>query len=97
MVQPEHWLDAPRIPSERQEHAAKSEGRKNCLDLWRDRIDYSVNSSSCAFNHTVRNVPSSVHAILRHVSCRSHRFCLDSAHGNGERENYRKERFHSTK
>ena len=71
--------------------------RKNCLDLWRERIDYRVYSSSCALHDAVRNILSGVRAILCHVSCRSHRSCLDSANGNGDREDYRKERFHSTK
>jgi hypothetical protein len=76
---------------------ARSNRRKNCLALWRERIDYSVHGPSCPLNHTVRDVLGCDRTTLRHVFRFSHRSRLNRANGNGKCENDRKERFHSTK
>jgi hypothetical protein len=71
--------------------------REDCPVLWRECIDYSTHSSLCALDHTVAHVLSGVHRTLRHVFRCSHRPGLNRANGNGEGENDRKQRFHSTK
>jgi hypothetical protein len=78
-------------------HRRVSNTRKNCLGLRRERIDYSVHRSSCALDHTVRDIPGCICTALRHVFRCSHRSGLNRANGNGEGENDRKQRFHSTK
>lgn len=71
--------------------------RKNCLALWRERIDNSTHGSSRALDHTVTDVLGGVHRTLCHVFRCPHRSGLSRANGNGEGENDRKQRFHSTK
>jgi hypothetical protein len=71
--------------------------RKNCLALGRERIDYGTHGSFCALDHTVADVLGGVHRTLCHVFRCSHRSGLNRANGNGEGENDRKQRFHSTK
>lgn len=70
---------------------------KTALDLWRERMDYGVHGSSGAFDHTVADVLGSLRGTLRHVFRCSRRSRLNRANGDGEREKYRKECFHSTK
>jgi hypothetical protein len=59
-------------------------------------MDYSVHRSSRAFDHTVRDIPGCVHTTLRHVFRCPDRASLNRANGNGERENDRTKRLHST-
>jgi hypothetical protein len=70
--------------------------RENSLALWRERIDHSTHGSFCALDHTVADILAGVHRTLRHVLRCSHRSGLNRANGNGEGENERKQRFHST-
>ena len=78
-------------------HRRVSNTRKNCLGLWRERIDHSVHGSSCALDHTVRDILRGDRTTLRDVFRCSRRSGLNRANGNGEGENDRKQRFHSTK
>ena len=82
---------------ERTNAAANPNSRKNYVGLWRERIDYSMDGSSCAFDHTVCDVLGRVRGALRDVFRCSGRPALNSANGNGDAENDRKQRFHSTK
>jgi hypothetical protein len=77
-------------------HTGEFRTPEKSLGLWRKRIDDSVHGSSCPFDHTVRNVLGCICTALRHVFRRSHRSGLNRANGNGEGENDRKQRFHST-
>jgi hypothetical protein len=70
--------------------------RKNGHGLWCERIDYSVHRSSCALDHTVRDILGCICTALRHIFRCSHRSGLSRANGNGEGEYDRKQRFHST-
>jgi hypothetical protein len=56
-----------------------------------------VHGSPCAFDHTVADIFGRVHSTFRNVFRCSHRSRLNRADGNAKRENYRNERFHSTK
>jgi hypothetical protein len=76
---------------------ARLNARKSSLALWRERIDYSAHGSSGALHHTVADVLGGVHRALRHVFRCSYRSGLSRANGNGDGENDRKQRFHSTK
>ena len=71
--------------------------RKSSFALWRERIDYSAHGSSRALDHTVADIFGCLHTALRHVLRCSGRSGLNSANGNGEGEDDRKQRFHSTK
>jgi len=51
----------------------------------------------CALDHTVADVLGGVHRTLRHVFRCSRRPGLSRANRNGDGENDRKQRFHSTK
>src|SRR4030095_4205173 len=61
---------------------ARSQSRKNSLDLWGERIDYCVHGSSCALHNAVpyilgclhSAVPyilGCLHSAVRHVGCRA--------------------------
>ena len=76
---------------------ASSNSRQPRLELWRERIDYSVYSSSCALHNAVRDILGRICSILRYAFCCSRRSRLNRANGNGEGEHDRKERFHGTK
>jgi hypothetical protein len=65
-------------------------------DLWGERIDYSMHGSSCALDNAVPDILGCLRSALRHVGCRFDGPRLDSANGDGHRENDRKERFHGT-
>jgi hypothetical protein len=70
---------------------------KNCLGLRRERIDYSVHGFSCALHDALHDVLGCICTALRHVFRCSDRSSLDRANRDGEGENNRKQRFHSTK
>ena len=54
------------------------------LVLWRERIDNSAHSPSCALDHTVSDILGCLHTTLRNVFRSSHRSGLSRANGNGE-------------
>ena len=56
------------------------------FDLWRERVDHSVDSSPCALDHTVRDILSGYRSVLRHVPRRADRPSLDAPNANAERE-----------
>jgi hypothetical protein len=79
-----------------QAQAEFTQSRKNCLDLSGEPIEYSVDSSSCALHNVVCDILSGVRSTLRHVGCPVDGARLNAAHGDGDGEDDRKERFHST-
>jgi hypothetical protein len=70
---------------ERHEHKAEFKDRQNYLDLWGERIDYSVHGSSCALHDAVPDILGCLHGALRHVGCRVDRTGLNAAQGHGYR------------
>ena len=58
------------------------------IRLWRDRVNNSVHSSSCAFHHTMRDVLCRNRCIFRHVPRRANRPGLNAANANSQREKY---------
>ena len=75
---------------------AISTNRKTCLDLSGERMDYGVHHSSCALHNAVPDILGCLRSALRHVGCRVDGARLNAAHGDGDGENHRKERFHGT-
>jgi hypothetical protein len=73
-----------------------STNRKNCLDLSGERMDYSVQHSSCALQNAVPDILGCLSSTLRYVGCRVDGARLNAAHADGGGENDRKERFHGT-
>jgi hypothetical protein len=57
------------------------------LDLWRKRIDYSVDGPSRALHRAVRYVLRGNRGALRHIPRCAHRPRLNADAGNGEGEN----------
>ena len=58
------------------------------IRLWRDRVNNSVHSSSCAFHHTMRDVLCGNRRVFRHVPRRANRPGLNAANANSQREKY---------
>jgi hypothetical protein len=82
--------------SRRASTLAISKNRKNCLDLWGERINYSVHGSSCALHNAVPDILGCVRSALGDVGCRVDGARLNATNGEGHGDNDRKERFHST-
>jgi len=57
------------------------------LDLWRKRIDYSVDSSPRALHSAVRDVLRCNRRVLRDVSRRADRSGLNAVKTNGQSDN----------
>ena len=79
---------------ETHEHEGDFKQPQELPDLSRERIDHSVDGSSCAFHNAVPDILGRVRSALRHIGCRVDRPRLDAANRDGDGENDRKERFH---
>jgi hypothetical protein len=66
---------------------ARSQSRKNSLDLWGEGIDYCVHGSSCALHNAVPYILGRLHSAVRHVGCRADGASLNAAKGHGYRKN----------
>jgi hypothetical protein len=62
-----------------------------------ERIDYSVHGSFCALGNAVPDILRCLRSVLRHVGCPSGGTRPNSANGDGNGQNDRKECFHGTK
>jgi hypothetical protein len=75
---------------------ASSKSRKDCLDLWGERIHYSMDGSSCALHNAVPDILGCLRSALRHVGCRVDGPRLNATNGDSDDDNDRKERLHGT-
>jgi hypothetical protein len=62
-----------------------------------ERIDHSVHGSFCALGNAVPDILGCLRSVLRHVGCPVDGSRMNSANGDGDGENDRKECFHGTK
>ncbi len=62
-----------------------------------ERIDYRVHGSFCALGNTMPDILGCLRSVPRHVGCPSGGSRLNSANGDGDGENDRKECFPGTK
>ena len=66
------------------------------LFRWRERIDHSVHGFFCTLDNAVPDILGCLRSAIRHVGCSVHGSRVNAAHGDGDRENDRKECFHGT-
>src|SRR6266513_3469304 len=62
-----------------------------------ERIDYRVHGSFCALGNTMPDILGCLRSVPRHVGCPSGGSRLNSANGDGDGENDRKQCFHGTR